>query len=65
MDKYIDGRFERLEKALAVLVDSVNKYHPSIAHAKEIELADSELSKGLEDGTRPRQSPPNLSDTRH
>uniref|UniRef100_A0A8H7N3P4 Mediator of RNA polymerase II transcription subunit 4 n=1 Tax=Bionectria ochroleuca TaxID=29856 RepID=A0A8H7N3P4_BIOOC len=49
MDKYIDGRFERLEKALAVLVDSVNKYHPSIAHAKEIELADSELSKGLED----------------
>ncbi|CAI6090893.1 unnamed protein product [Clonostachys chloroleuca] len=49
MDKYIDGRFERLEKALAVLVDSVNKYHPSIAHAREIELADSELSKGLED----------------
>jgi len=48
MDTYIDGRFERLEKALANLIDSVNKYHPSIVHAKELEAADEELTKGLE-----------------
>lgn len=50
MDKIIDGRFERLEKALAGLIDSVTKYHPSVALAKELELADEELSKGLEQG---------------
>ncbi|KAK0391411.1 hypothetical protein NLU13_0911 [Sarocladium strictum] len=48
MDKMIDSRFERLEKALAGLIDSVTKYHPSIALARELELADEELTKGLE-----------------
>lgn len=57
MDKYIDGRFERLEKALASLVDSVNKYHPSAAHAKELELADNGLNKGLHDGIPGSQFP--------
>ncbi|CAM1511740.1 Fc.00g092530.m01.CDS01 [Cosmosporella sp. VM-42] len=49
MDKYIDGRFERLEKALANLINSVTKYHPSATHARELEIADIELSKGLEE----------------
>ncbi|KAF4465691.1 mediator of rna polymerase ii transcription subunit 4 [Fusarium albosuccineum] len=48
MDVLIDSRFERLEKALANLIDSVTKYHPSTAQAKELETADNELSKGLE-----------------
>ncbi|KAJ3527374.1 hypothetical protein NM208_g10733 [Fusarium decemcellulare] len=48
MDVLIDSRFERLEKALASLIDSVTKYHPSTAQAKELETADNELSKGLE-----------------
>ncbi|KAG5933817.1 hypothetical protein E4U53_000856 [Claviceps sorghi] len=48
MDKYIDTRFERLEKALSNLIDSVTKYHPSIVHAEELKAADIELSKGLE-----------------
>ncbi|KAL6862922.1 hypothetical protein ACO1O0_003165 [Amphichorda felina] len=48
MDTYIDIRFERLEKALASLIDSVNKYHPSTIHARELEAADEELIKGLE-----------------
>ncbi|KAL2208512.1 hypothetical protein CC79DRAFT_1320128 [Sarocladium strictum] len=48
MDKIIDGRFERLEKALAGLIDSVTKYHPSVNLARELELADEELTKGLE-----------------
>lgn len=50
MDTYIDGRFERLEKALANLIDSVTKYHPSTVYAKELDIADNELSKGLEEG---------------
>ncbi|KAG5928416.1 hypothetical protein E4U42_000712 [Claviceps africana] len=48
MDKYIDARFERLEKALSNLIDSVTKYHPSVVHAEELKGADIELSKGLE-----------------
>ncbi|KAG6006778.1 hypothetical protein E4U43_000400 [Claviceps pusilla] len=48
MDKYIDVRFERLEKALSNLIDSVTKYHPSTVHAEELKAADVELSKGLE-----------------
>lgn len=50
MDKYIDSRFERLEKALTNLIDSVTKYHPSKPHARELEIADLELSSGLEEG---------------
>ncbi|QPH17895.1 hypothetical protein C2857_002811 [Epichloe festucae Fl1] len=49
MDKYIDSRFERLEKALANLIDSVTKYHPSIIQAEELKAADADLSKGLEE----------------
>jgi hypothetical protein len=51
MDTYIDSRFERLEKALTNLIDSVNKYHPSTIQAKELEAADEELTKGLEEST--------------
>lgn len=52
MDTYIDGRFERLEKALATLIDSVTKYHPSAIQAEELKAADNELCKGLEEGMR-------------
>ncbi|OAQ95872.1 hypothetical protein LLEC1_06719 [Akanthomyces lecanii] len=47
MDSIIDGRFERLEKALAGLIDSVTKYHPSTSLAEELMAADADLSKGL------------------
>jgi hypothetical protein len=50
MDKYIDSQFERLEKALTSLIDSIAKYHPSTAQAKELDDADRELGKGLEEG---------------
>lgn len=50
MDKHIDGRFERLEKALSNLIDSVTKYHPSTIQAEELQAADNELSKGLDEG---------------
>jgi hypothetical protein len=48
MDNIIDARFERLEKALLNLIDSVTKYHPSTVQAEELSAADIELSKGLE-----------------
>ncbi|KAJ9137307.1 Mediator of RNA polymerase II transcription subunit 4 [Pleurostoma richardsiae] len=47
MDKYIDVRFERVEKALAALIDSISKYNPSTALATELAAADRELSQGL------------------
>lgn len=50
MDAIIDKRFERLEKALTTLINSVNQYHPSTERAKELEAADEDLSKGLEQG---------------
>ncbi|TWU71056.1 hypothetical protein ED733_002592 [Metarhizium rileyi] len=49
MDKYIDSRFERLEKALSSLIDSVTKYHPSTVQAEELKAADDELIRGLEE----------------
>ncbi|KAK0629591.1 vitamin-D-receptor interacting mediator subunit 4-domain-containing protein [Bombardia bombarda] len=47
MDKYLDGRFERVEKALANLIDSISKYHPSEKLADDLATADQELLKGL------------------
>lgn len=51
MDKFIDARFERLEKALASLIDSVTKYHPSVSLADDLKAADNELTMGLEKGS--------------
>ncbi|KAF4126914.1 Vitamin-D-receptor interacting Mediator subunit 4 [Geosmithia morbida] len=48
MDTFIDGRFERLQRALASLIDSVNKYHPSTIQAGELQAADEDLCRGLE-----------------
>ncbi|OAA66547.1 mediator of RNA polymerase 2 transcription subunit 4 [Niveomyces insectorum RCEF 264] len=48
MDKYIDARFDRVEKALTTLIDSIAKYNPSTALAEDLLAADKELSQGLE-----------------
>jgi hypothetical protein len=48
MDKDLDGRFERLEKALERMVESLAKNHPSEKLADELVAADTELSEGLE-----------------
>ncbi|KAG7113754.1 Mediator of RNA polymerase II transcription subunit 4 like protein [Verticillium longisporum] len=48
MDEFIDARFERVEKALASLVESVSKYHPYAKQALDLQEADKELSQGLE-----------------
>lgn len=49
MDKQLDTRFDRVEKALGTLADSIAKYNPSTHSAREFVAADAELSKGLEE----------------
>ncbi|KAL7627267.1 hypothetical protein AAE478_001456 [Parahypoxylon ruwenzoriense] len=49
MDKQLDTCFDRVEKALGSLVDSIAKYHPSVAQVNDLGLADIELNKGLEE----------------
>jgi hypothetical protein len=56
MDEIIDRRFERVEKALATLINSISTYNPAPALANDLVTADAELSQGLEQ----RQSPPCL-----
>jgi len=53
MDKQIDSRFERIEKALTSLIDSVAKYNPSSKQAADLDTADRELFQGLEEGKPP------------
>ncbi|RFU27035.1 hypothetical protein B7463_g9299, partial [Scytalidium lignicola] len=48
MEKYIDSRFDRVEKALATLINSISTYNPSPALANDLVAADLELSQGLE-----------------
>lgn len=48
MDKFIDARFDRVEKALTTLIDSIAKYNPSPALAEDLLAADRELNSGLE-----------------
>ncbi|KAJ9138266.1 Mediator of RNA polymerase II transcription subunit 4, partial [Coniochaeta hoffmannii] len=47
MDKYIDERFERVQRALTSLIDSITKYTPSTTQANDLATADRELSDGL------------------
>ncbi|APA09097.1 hypothetical protein sscle_04g038670 [Sclerotinia sclerotiorum 1980 UF-70] len=47
MDKIIDARFDRVEKALANLIASISKYSPVPALAQDLVLADQELNDGL------------------
>lgn len=49
MDKTLNTCFDRVEKALSTLVDSISKYNPSVAQVNDLGLADHELNKGLED----------------
>ncbi|CAK7206894.1 hypothetical protein SEUCBS139899_009701 [Sporothrix eucalyptigena] len=47
MDKFIDARFDRVEKALVTLIDSVAKYNPSPVLAEDLLAADRALNEGL------------------
>lgn len=47
MDAFIDARFERVEKALATLVESITKYTPQSPQALELAAADDALAAGF------------------
>ncbi|KAK2066905.1 hypothetical protein P8C59_000683 [Phyllachora maydis] len=47
MDKFIDARFERLQKVIAEFIESLVKNNPSLALARDLVTADEELHAGL------------------
>jgi len=48
MDSVLQAQFQRVETALATLIDSITALNPSPQAALDLVTADSELSKGLE-----------------
>ncbi|KAK5633482.1 hypothetical protein RRF57_009196 [Xylaria bambusicola] len=49
MNKQLDSCFDRVEKALGTLIDSIAKYNPSTTQVQELGNADAKLNKGLQD----------------
>jgi hypothetical protein len=47
MDKDLDRRFERLEKAIAAVIDGVAKNNPSESAAEDLRAAEAEFNEGL------------------
>ena len=47
MDKDLDRRFDRIEKAINQMIDALAKNHPSEKAAEELLAADAELTEGL------------------
>ena len=48
MDDILAAQFERVEKALGTLVDSIAAYNPSPQAAIDLVAADEHLSQGLD-----------------
>jgi hypothetical protein len=57
MDDILIAQFERVEKALGTLVDSIAAYNPSPQAAIDLVAADDELSQGLDQRMLPEQPP--------
>lgn len=57
MNKQLDACFDRVEKALGTLIDSIAKYNPSSNQVQELGNADAELTKGLQDRTHAHDTP--------
>lgn len=51
MQDVLVTQFDRVEKALSTLVDSIAAYNPSLQAAVELVAADDELSHGLDQRT--------------
>ncbi|KAI0161899.1 hypothetical protein GGR52DRAFT_144293 [Hypoxylon sp. FL1284] len=64
MDTQLDARFDRVEKALGTLVDSISKYHPSVSQVNNLGLSDIALSEGLEDLQRHQSNYRRIQDLR-
>lgn len=52
MEDVLNEQFERVEKALTTLVDSIAAYNPATQAAVDLLAADDELSQGLDQRTR-------------
>jgi hypothetical protein len=48
MEEILDERFQRLETALNVLIESITTYNPSVSAAVDLIAADDNLSEGLD-----------------
>lgn len=48
MEDVLSTQFDRVEKALGTLVDSIAAYNPSPQAALDLVAADDELSQGLD-----------------
>jgi hypothetical protein len=48
MQDILSAQFDRVEKALSALVDSIAAYNPSPQAALDLVAADDELSQGLD-----------------
>lgn len=55
MDSVLVEQFERVEKALGALVDSIAAYNPSPQAAIDLVAADDDLSQGLDQRRTPPQ----------
>jgi hypothetical protein len=51
MEDILSTQFDRVEKALSTLVDSIAAYNPSPQAAIDLVAADDELSQGLDQRT--------------
>lgn len=57
MDEILNAHYERVERALATLIDSITAYNPSPQAALDLVAADDDLSQGLDQRTLPSPSP--------
>jgi hypothetical protein len=55
MEDILSAQFDRVEKALSTLVDSIAAYNPSPQAAIDLVAADDELSHGLDQREEPWQ----------
>ncbi|RKU47277.1 hypothetical protein DL546_009105 [Coniochaeta pulveracea] len=47
MDRYLDARFDGMERALQALINSIASFNPSISPAQDLVTAQEELNAGL------------------
>jgi hypothetical protein len=47
MDRYLDARFDGVERALQALINSIASFNPSVSPAQELVAAQEELNSGL------------------
>jgi len=49
MNRQLDTCFDRVEKALGTLIDSIAKYNPSTIQVQQLGDSNAELARGFQD----------------